>query len=57
MKQKLQLEKNKPKEVKQMKKIDKRKVYAFIGRAVVYSSLYMAAIVGTVWAFCQNTIY
>lgn len=35
----------------------KEKVYAFIGRTVVYSSLYMAAIAVTVWAFCQNTIY
>lgn len=46
---------NKQKRWKQMKR--KEKVYAFIGRTVVYSSLYMAAIVGTVWAFCQNTIY
>lgn len=40
-----------------MKKIDKNKVYAFIGRAIVYSSLYIAAVVGTVWAFLQNSIY
>lgn len=40
-----------------MKKIDKNKVYSFIGRAVVYSSLYIAAVAGTVWAFLQNTIY
>lgn len=40
-----------------MKKIDKNKVYAFIGRVVVYSSLYAALIVGIVWAFMQNTIY
>ena len=39
------------------RKIDPNKVYAFIGRAVVYSSLYVAAVVGTVWAFLQNTIY
>ena len=38
-------------------KLDKNKVYMRIGQAVVYSSLYMAAIAGTVWAFCQNTIY
>lgn len=43
---------------KQMKrKLDKNKVYAFIGRAVVYSSLYFTAVAGAVWAFCQNTIY
>lgn len=40
-----------------MKKIDKNKVYAFIGRAIVYSSLYIAAVVGTAWAFLQNSIY
>lgn len=40
-----------------MKKIDKNKVYAFIGRAVVYIGLYASAVAGTVWAFCQNTIY
>lgn len=39
------------------RKLDTNKIYNFIGRAVVYSSLYMAAIAGTVWAFCQNTIY
>lgn len=40
-----------------MKKLNKNKVYQFIGQAVVYSSLYLAAVVGTVWAFMQNTIY
>ena len=40
-----------------MKKIDKNKVYAFIGRAVVYSTLYIGAIAGFVWSFLQNTIY
>lgn len=35
----------------------KNKIYAFIGRAVVYTSLYAATVLGTVWAFCQNTIY
>lgn len=40
-----------------MKRIDKNKVYAFIGQAVVYSSLYISAVAFTVWAFCQNTIY
>lgn len=39
------------------RKLDKNKIYAFIGQVTVYSSLYLAAIVGTVWAFCQNTIY
>ena len=40
-----------------MKKIDKNKVYAFIGRAVVYTSVWAMAVYGSVWAFCQNTIY
>ena len=40
-----------------MRKIDKNKVYAFIGRAVVYSSLYVGAIVFSVWSFLQNSIY
>lgn len=40
-----------------MKKLNKNKIYQFIGQAVVYSSLYLAAVVGTVWAFMQNTIY
>lgn len=40
-----------------MKKIDKNKVYAFIGRAVVYVSLYVGAVAFTVFAFLQNTIY
>ena len=39
------------------RKIDPNKVYAFIGRAVVYSSLYVVTVAGTVWAFLQNTIY
>ena len=43
---------------KQMKKIDKNKVYAFIGRAVVYSSLYIATVAGTIWAFLEcTTVY
>lgn len=39
------------------RKLDPNKIYAFIGRAVVYSTIYFAAIVGSVYAFCQNTIY
>ena len=46
------------KEVIQMKrKLDPNKIYAFIGRVVVYSSLYIGAVVFGMWAFCQNTIY
>lgn len=39
------------------RKIDKNKVYAFIGRVVVYGGLYVATVYGFIWAFCQNTIY
>ena len=39
------------------RKIDKNKVYAFIGRAVVYVSLYIGTILFGMWAFMQNTIY
>lgn len=35
----------------------KKKIYELIGRAVVYTSLYAAVVLGIVWAFCQNTIY
>ncbi len=35
----------------------KSKIYELIGRAVVYSTLYIGAVAGFVWAFCQNTIY
>lgn len=40
-----------------MKKIDKNKVYACIGQAVIYSCLYVGSIAFTVWGFLQNTIY
>lgn len=40
-----------------MKRIDKNKVYAFIGRAVVYSSLYVGAIAFECWAFLQGLTY
>lgn len=39
------------------RKLDKKKVYNFIGRAVVYVTLYAGAVTGFVWAFYQNTIY
>lgn len=39
------------------RKLDKNKVYTFIGQAVIYSTIYFVAVVGTVWVFCQNTIY
>ena len=38
-------------------RIDKNKVYAFIGKVVVYGTGYVGAVVFSVWAFMQNTIY
>lgn len=38
-------------------KIDKNKVYAFIGRAVVYSTIYVGTVAFSMWSFLQNTIY
>jgi hypothetical protein len=38
-------------------KIDKNKVYTFIGKAVVYSTCYIGAVAFSIWAFMQNTIY
>lgn len=40
-----------------MKKIDKNKVYKFIGQAVVYTLIWAISVVGIVFMFCQNTIY
>lgn len=39
------------------RKIDPNKVYAFIGRAVVYGTIYISTIAFGVWGFLQNTIY
>lgn len=39
------------------RKLDTNKIYNFIGRAVVYGSLYISAVAFMVWGFCQNTIY
>lgn len=39
------------------RKIDPNKVYAFIGRAVVYSSLYVGSVVFFYWGFLQATVY
>lgn len=40
-----------------MRKIDKNKVYAFIGRAVVYSTLYISGIVFAFWSLTKMTVY
>ena len=39
------------------RKLDPNKIYAFIGRAVVYGTIYAGSVAGFVCAFCQNTIY
>lgn len=39
------------------RKIDKNKVYQFIGQAVVYSTLYISAVAFTVWGFLQGLTY
>lgn len=39
------------------RKLDTNKIYNFIGRAVVYTSIWAIGVIGTVMAFCQNTIY
>ena len=39
------------------RKIDKNKVYQFIGQAVVYSILYIATLVFSYWAFLQGMTY
>ncbi len=40
-----------------MKRTNKNKVYQFIGQAVVYSSLYIATLVFSYWAFLQGMTY
>ena len=40
------------------RKIDPNKVYAFLGRAVVYSTLYISAVAGFVYSFLEcTTVY
>lgn len=39
------------------RKIDKNKVYQFIGQAVVYSSLYIGSIAFGYWMFLQGLTY
>ena len=40
-----------------MKRINKDKIYNFIGRAVVYSSLYIATVGFMIWGFLQGMTY
>lgn len=39
------------------RRIDKNKVYAFIGKAVVYTSLYLGSVAAIIWAFTRITVY
>ena len=39
------------------RKLDTNKIYNFIGRAVVYSTLYLSAVAGTAWALTRTVIY
>lgn len=39
------------------RKLDSNKIYAFIGRAVVYSSLYIGAVMFFIWACTRTVIY
>ncbi len=40
------------------RKLDANKIYAFIGRVVVYSSLYVGTVVFWMWAFLEcTTVY
>lgn len=40
-----------------MKKKTKEKIYAIIGKTVVYIVLWASSVALIVWAFLQNTIY
>ena len=39
------------------RKLDPNKIYAFIGQAIIYTSIYIGAVAFSMWAFLQNTIY
>ena len=39
------------------RKLDSNKIYNLIGRAVVYSSLYIATVEFSVWGFLQGMTY
>ena len=39
------------------RKLNKNKLYQLIGQAVVYSSLYIATLVFSYWAFLQGMTY
>lgn len=39
------------------RKLDKNKIYTFVGQAVVYGILYATTVIGCFWAFTQNTVF
>ena len=40
------------------RKLDPNKIYAFIGRVVVYGTLYIGTVLGGMWAFLEcTTVY
>lgn len=39
------------------RKLNTNKIYNFIGRAVVYSSLYIATVAFMIWGFLQGMTY
>jgi len=39
------------------RKLDKQKIYALIGRVVVYTTAWAITVSAIIWGFCQNTIY
>lgn len=39
------------------RKLDPNKIYAFIGRAVVYSTIYAGAVIFFIWACTRTVIY
>lgn len=40
-----------------MKRLDKNKIYAFIGRATVYTGIYIGILSMILWSFTRITVY
>lgn len=39
------------------RKLEPNKIFAFIGKIVVWTSIWALGVAGGIWAFLQNTIY
>ena len=39
------------------RRIDANKVYAFVGKVVIWTSSWASGVAFGIWAFLQNTIY